>query len=303
MNDDIVLARALRVQGLDGKEIARLTRTGDLNRIRRGAYRPLPVDENEPVEHRHRRLLLATAPLLEDGSIVSHGSAAVLHGLPVWASTVAKVHVTCSRSGQGKRRTLVHVHGAPLRPEDVTVIDGIAVTSLARTVLDLGRTRSMAQAVAAGDAALRLGLAPAALDLGLRGMERWPGVRAARRAVHFLDPRSESAGESASRVRIHLDGLPAPEPQHEIVDVGGVLVARVDFWWKELRVAGEFDGKVKYGRLLKPGQTIEEVVYAEKLREDRVRAEDAGVVRWVWSDIWTRGVLRDKIAKAFALRA
>jgi hypothetical protein len=94
--------------------------------------------------------------------VISHASAAVLHGLPVWASAIDKVHVTCDRSGQGKRRSVVHVHGAPLAATDLTVLDGVVVTSLARTVLDLGRTRSMEQAVSAGDVALRLGLAPVA---------------------------------------------------------------------------------------------------------------------------------------------
>jgi len=45
----------------------------------------------------------------------------------------------------------------------------------------------------------------------------------------------------------------------------------VDFYWDEQKTVGEFDGKIKYGRLLKPGQRIEDVVFAEKLREDAVR--------------------------------
>lgn len=46
------------------------------------------------------------------------------------------------------------VHGAPLDISDVTVIDGLAMTSVARTVLDLARTLPMEQAVACGDRAL-----------------------------------------------------------------------------------------------------------------------------------------------------
>jgi hypothetical protein len=278
--DDIVLTQALRAQGLTTEELTRLQRSGDLTRIRRGAYSHDPGRELRR-EDRHRRMVLATAPLLLDGSVVSHGSAAVLHRLPVWAPAIDKVHVTCSRSGQGKRRGIVHVHGAPLAATDLAVVDGVVVTSLARTVLDLSRTRPLEQAVAAGDAARRLGLSAATLGLGLLGMERWPGVRAARRAVDFLDARSESVGESVSRVRMHLDGLPAPELQVEIIGPAEQVIARVDFLWREQGVAGEFDGKVKYGRLLKPGQSVEEVVFDEKVREDRIRDEDLGVVRWI----------------------
>jgi hypothetical protein len=54
----------------------------------------------------------------------------------------------------------------------------------------------------------------------------------------------------------------------------------VDFLWRDQRLVGEFDGKVKYGRLLKPGQSVSDVVYDEKVREDRIRDEDLGVVRW-----------------------
>jgi hypothetical protein len=43
----------------------------------------------------------------------------------------------------------------------------------------------------------------------------------------------------------------------------GRLIARVDFHWKEHQTVGEFDGKTKYGRLLKPGQRIEDVIFKE----------------------------------------
>ena len=159
MTDEIVLTKTLRDQGFDTKDLARLSRSGELARVRRGAYAYAP-DDDQTREKRHRRLVLATASQLLDGSVVSHGSAAVLHGLPVWRSAIEKVHVTCDRSGRGKCRSVVHVHGAPLSATDITVRDGVVVTSIARTVLDLGRTRPMEQSVAAGDVALRLGLSP-----------------------------------------------------------------------------------------------------------------------------------------------
>ena len=61
--------------------------------------------------------------------------------------------------------------------------------------------------------------------------------------------------------------------------------AYADFGWPAQRTLGEFDGKVKYGRLLKPGQEPGDAVYAEKLREDEFRALDWEVVRWGWSDL------------------
>ena len=265
--NDIQLTRALRTQGFSYDDLSRLSRRGELTQIRRGAY-AVPVGDLVR-EAKHRRLIQATAPQLQPGSVVSHGSAAVLHQLPVWSAAIERVHVTWSRSGNGKRRSLVHVHGAPLDATDVVIIDGVAVTSLVRTALDLARTRPMEQAVAAGDVALRSGLTRRDLELGLLRMERWPGVRRARQTVAFLDPRSESVGESVSRVRLHTDGLPAPDLQQDIFGPDGRLIARVDFLWKQQRTVGEFDGKMKYKELLKPGQSAEDVVYDEKLREDQ----------------------------------
>jgi hypothetical protein len=72
------------------------------------------------------------------------------------------------------RRSLVHVHGAPLLPHEIVLIDNMPVTSLGRTVLDLGRTLPMTQAVAAGDRALALGLTRAELEAGLLTMQHWP---------------------------------------------------------------------------------------------------------------------------------
>jgi hypothetical protein len=297
--DDIRLTRNLIDQGYNWVDLRRLQRDGDLVRVRRGAY-ALGDKTGEFVEERHRRLILATAPQVQDGAIFSHGSAAVLHGLPVWSGAVARVHVTRNRRGKGIKRSVVHVHGAPLQPSEIVLIDNLPVTSPARTVLDLARTLPMTQAVAAGDRALALGLTREELDAGLLAMERWPGIRAARRVVGFLDGRSESAGESISRVRLVEEGLPRPEPQQEIFGPDGRLVARVDFGWKEHKTVGEFDGKIKYGRLLKPGQRIEDVIFEEKLREDAVRDLGLQVVRWISQDLYRPGVLRERVLRAFA---
>ena len=296
--EPIVLTRALRSQGFSYDDLNRLERLGELIRVRRGAYAP-PASEDMVREARHRRLIHGTAPQLLDGAVISHGSAAVLHRLPVWAAAIERVHATRSRSGNGRRRSLVHVHGAPLDPTDICLVDGVAVTSIARTVLDLARTLPMEQAVAVGDRALRDGLPASALAAGLLRMERWPGVRQARRVVQFLDPRSESVGESVSRVRFHSDGLPAPEPQYTIRAADGTFIARVDFLWKAQRTVGEFDGKVKYGRALEPGQPLEEVLYQEKLREDLIRDHNFQVVRWTWSDLYRPGVIRGRVLRAF----
>jgi len=137
--EDIVLTSTLRSQGFDTRDIRTLRQRGDLVQLRRGAYaRGLPAERT--VDEAHRDLIRATLPQLREEAVVSHVSAAVLHGLPVWSKALDRVHVTRNRSGGGKRRTLVQVHALPLGEDDVTSLGGIPVTSLARTVLDLCRT-------------------------------------------------------------------------------------------------------------------------------------------------------------------
>ena len=79
-------------------------------------------------------------------------------------------------------------------------------------------------------------------------MSGWPGVGRARRAAALLDPRSESVGESLSRVLLVEAGLAPTDLQLPVVGADGDLVGRVDFAWPEHRTIGEFDGRVKYGR-------------------------------------------------------
>ncbi len=179
-----------------------------------------------------------------------------MHGLPIWHDQLSRAQVSRDRRGGGKVRRYSKVHGASLPAEDVTV-DGFRVTSLARTVLDLACSLPMERSVPIGDAALRQGLDPVELAALLARSSGRHGIGRARRAVPFLDRRSESTGESFSRVVFHQQGVPPPQPQFEVFGPTGELVGRADFGWEERRTLGEFDGRVNYGRLLNPGQRLD----------------------------------------------
>jgi hypothetical protein len=79
----------------------------------------------------------------------------------------------------------------------------------------------------------------------------------------------------------------------------GRLLGYVDFGWPELRTVGEFDGEIKYGRLLRPGQAPGDVVFTEKRREDAIRDEDLGMVRWTWSDLDAFAPVADRLRRRF----
>lgn len=278
------LRARLRAAGYTDDELRRMLRSGHLVPVRRGCYldSALPV---EPAQH-HALSVAAAVVQLAPEAVVSHVSAAVLHGLPIWAIPLQQVHVTRARRTGGRSGSRVHVHTAPLAADEVVPIGATRVTSLARTVCDVARTAPFEQAVVVADGALRTGrIDRADLAHALSRAAGRPGAPQARRVIAFADGRSDSAGESRSRVAIARAGLPTPVPQWEVRSSGGLLIGAVDFGWPEQMTIGEFDGEIKYGRLLKPGQSPGDVVFEEKRREDALRDEDLGVVRWLWSDL------------------
>ena len=283
-------------EGWSDEELSRLVRAGELERLRRGAYvaGTLPAD----VAAVHRLLVEATLPGLRRPAVVSHQSAAVLHGLPLWDTPLNRVHVTRPGGWNDVGRVL-RVHVADLRDDEVARVDGMAVTNPLRTALDLARSLPYEAAVVTLDAALHAKLLTKA-DLQARPFDivGTPGSRAAARAVAFADERSESVGESRSRVILHRWGLPPSDLQIPVLRGD----ARVDFVWEEQRLVGEFDGRVKYGRLLRPGQDPGDAVFEEKRREDEIRDEGWGVIRWVWAELAVPHRLAARVRRALDRR-
>lgn len=283
-----LLRPGLLAAGVTDAELRRLRRCGDLAALLPGAY----VDPADPrlrrPETRHGLLVAAALPRVASDAVISHVSAAVLYGLPIWNLPLGRVHTTRPRRTGALRTGRLQVHTAPLDADEITEVDGTPVTSVVRTLLDIARTVGFEQAVVIVDAALHRHLVtPDDLRAALGRIARWRGAPAARRVVEFANPRAESPGESRSRVAMARLGLPRPELQWEVVRADGVSLGRVDFGWPELRRVGEFDGFVKYGRLLRPGQVPADVLFAEKVREDAIRAENLGFTRWTWPEIDT----------------
>lgn len=229
----------------------------------------------------YRRSVFAAMNAMRPGTVaVSHQSALALHGLPVWGMDLSEVHLTrLTDRRHGGRVAGVRYHRGHLRSDDLGRLDGLLVTGVPRAVVETACTASFEAAVVTADAALRdHALDQDAIHRLLRTVEFWPGSATARAAMRFADPRSESVGESRFRVLTHDYGLPRPELQVEYYDEDG-FIARVDFDFTGLGTVGEFDGKLKYA-----GATGEDL-FAEKLREDRLRRRGLAVVRTIWSDL------------------
>jgi len=246
---------------------------------------------------RHALSVRAAARHLSPDAVVSHASAAVLHVLTLWEVPLKRVHVTRDRRSGGRCTPQLHVHTAALEADEVVEVDGIAVTSPARTLADLARTLPFEPALVVADAALYRGpVTPAAFADAVARAAGRRGSPPARRVAAAAVDRAESPGETRSRIAIARAGLPPPALQYEVPE----LRVRTDFYWEEFRTVGEFDGKVKYGRSLRPGEDPGEAVYREKRREDALRDLGLKVVRWTWDELDSFLAPTDRIRRAFA---
>jgi hypothetical protein len=294
----LLLRRQLIATGWTDQELRKQRLAGELHRLGRGAYVAAP---GEPPRYEARHALLAAVRderHAADG-VLSHVSAAVLHGLSTWGLPLDRIHRTRDRRTGGRVGNGVHLHAAPLTADEVDEVDGLLVTSVARTVVDLARTVGFDAAVAVADSALHKHLVDTdQLARATRRCTGWPGAPQARHVVAVADGGSDSVGESRSRLAILRAGLPAPVLQWPVEGRGRVF--EVDFGWPDLRTVGEFDGLFKYGRLLKPDQDPAEVVVAEKLREDEIRDLDLRVVRWIWAEIDHFDPVAERLRRGFA---
>jgi hypothetical protein len=294
---DLVLRSEAILTGWSDKELGRFARGGRMSRVRRGAY----VDGQLPTSTvaRHSLLIAATLAGLRRPAVVSHQSAAVLLGLPVWGAPLEQVHITRRPPASSQMSGPLRCHVAQFRDDQVTTIGGFQVTDVGRTVLDLARSLPFEAGVVTLDAALHEGLLPRELvQQRLFDIAGTRGSRHAARVVRFSDGRSASVGESRSRVVLAELGLAPSALQYEVTTSSGEFVARTDFAWEEVRIVGEFDGRSKYGRLLRPGQDPGDAVFEEKRREDAIRDTGWEVVRWTWGDLSVPALLAGRLERA-----
>ncbi|MEU0875190.1 hypothetical protein [Nocardia brasiliensis] len=289
-------------QGFSDNELRRLTTRCGWRRLRPGSYLRSDAYAALDRQEQYSALVYATAAHLSAPAIISHQSAAAVQDLPLWGLVLDRVHVTRPRRSGGHRGKHVHMHCAPFDEAETLTIGPLRVFTPARTVVDIARTATLQAAVAIGDAAVRrFHLTHESLCQALTYAVGRPGYRAAARAIGMLDERSESVGESRSRVLLAELDLPTPDLQTTVLDGSGRFVARVDFCFEELGIIGEFDGKVKYdGTLPKEPATA---LYEEKLREDTLRDLGWEVVRWGWPELDTPPLVADRFRRAVARSA
>jgi hypothetical protein len=287
--DDIYLAREVRGLDAGDRRYRQMVATGELMRLHRGAF-----IEKEAVDLRSPRLqyqlhCLGAFHANRGPVILSHDSAAAMHMIPILGRYPKLIHILVTMAAGTRTEHGYRKHASWHPDVHIERRGELVMTDLVRTLVEFAAVSSFASAVTAFDWALRTPAFGAAAPVTkdqlsdcADELEIRRGRRVLMRALEFADGRSESPGESLSRAVIHELGFPAPILQQEFSDRRG-FIGRVDFWWPDQNLIGEFDGVAKYIREeYARGKSPAQIVIEEKTREDRLRAVGPGVSRWGW---------------------
>ncbi|MGH7468241.1 MAG: type IV toxin-antitoxin system AbiEi family antitoxin domain-containing protein, partial [Longimicrobiales bacterium] len=222
-----LLKRGLAPHAIDG-----IVRAGRVIVLRRGLYQ---IGPQPAVRAAETAAVLACGP---EGR-VSHTSAATFQGLLDATRARRTVEVTVPR---GKRRCIegVRIHRMrDLLPDEVTVHDGIPVTTPARTLLDIAEVMTSREVEQALATAYRKGLlTPEAMR---KMVERHPRHRGAPLMRRLLDTEGGPAFTRSKAEEKLLEILVSallPRPELNV----RVLGHEVDFLWRKARVVAEVDG-------------------------------------------------------------
>lgn len=227
--------------GLSRTTLTRWVREGRVRRLFTGVYVRADVADSVVLRAQAARLVMS------EHSVLCDRTAAWIHGVDVFRyaelDAVPALESFVLRGHDPTDRRDCHGGSRDLLREDWQVIDGVRVTTTLRTALDLACRLPRREALAALDAFAREhGVTTVALNRLLRRYRRRRGVVQARELVQLVDARSESRGESWTRLEIHDHNLPAPQPQYWVT-VDGVPTYRLDLAYPRARVAVEYDGE------------------------------------------------------------
>jgi very-short-patch-repair endonuclease len=218
--------------GIAPGSVRQKVRTKRLRPVQRGVYRLGPLVS---AHEREMGAILACGP----HAVVSHESAAVLRLLLAKQRVPTVVDVTL-RLTDRRRRPGIRVHcSMTLEPDEISAVEGIPVTTAARTLLDLAGVVAPRTLEAAIARAERRGLASIEQIIALiERHPRRPGIRLLRALLERGKTLAltESNAEERFLGLVEKTRLPRPETN---VDVAGHIV---DFLWRRERVVVEVDG-------------------------------------------------------------
>ncbi|GAA5121854.1 hypothetical protein GCM10023339_39250 [Alloalcanivorax gelatiniphagus] len=302
---DIRLRRELVAEGLTDRDIARCVASGDLLRLRHGAYvaSELVWDLDAVGMMRARsRAVLRTA---HESAVLTHQCALAEHEVPLWGVDLDETHVTRTDGRAGRREAGVVHHRATLGKRWWTVSHGVATAHPARAAIEVATTYGAEAGLVAACGVLHRELASLAELHEVAGTARhWPGSLGTRLVLARADARLTNVAEARTWHFFFEQRVPRPEPQVRVHDDEGNLLGIVDFVWRELGVFLEFDGRIKYAEHRKPGESLADYLLREKRREEQICVTRGWIcIRVTWADLQRPVVLARRIRRALESRA
>ncbi len=291
--------------GYHDHAIAILVRSGAWVRVRRGAYVLGPEWAGLSANERYGILCRAAIRQANAEVVLSHYSSANEYGAPLWECDLGTVHLSRLDRRAGRAEAGIVQHRGVVMEEDVVERNGLATMSATRTALELTMVLDVEHALVEIDYLLHEEhTTRAQLYERYEAMVDWPRTLRTDLVLRLADGRSESVGETRARHLCWTQHLPAPIPNYPIFDEHGVEIARVDLAWPTLGVFLEFDGRVKYERHRREGESVSDCVIREKQREERI-CELTGwrCIRIVWSDLYRPAETAARIRRLFRTTA
>jgi hypothetical protein len=237
---DPFTAEDARSRGLSRKMLRILVASGDVRRVFHNVY--VRTDVPDTIHARASALAIVMPPF----AVVCDRTAAWLHGVDVLSfrdlGQPPPIDLVSIRDLTPSRRRGVRGGERDLDPLDITVVDGVRVTTPLRTALDLGCKLRRYRAIGALDQFMRQH--DIVYDDFASQLPRYRGRRGViqlRELIRIADPLAESTGESWIRLAIHDANLPPPSLQFSVV-VGGAERFRLDLAYEYQRVCVEYDG-------------------------------------------------------------
>ena len=228
----VVARRQLRALGLGADAVDDRLRAGRLHRVHRGVY---------AVGHAllSRHGVWMAAVLIAEHAVLSHRSASAL-----WRIRQSdRVEITVATALRARPR--IAVHRIALPADEVTVHDGIPVTTPAQTLLDLAGVLTPHDLErAANEAEVRRLTSPTSLDALVARYPGRPGTPAIKR---LLEARAIGGNvmkeELEHRFRALLDeqGIPRPRTNADVLLDDGTWI-KPDCHWPDANLIVELDG-------------------------------------------------------------
>jgi very-short-patch-repair endonuclease len=278
-NRGLITVEQAATCGLSPDALRRAHRRDRCRRLHRGVHWLVSAPTPDLVTE------LSAARIAARGGVIAGHSAARLWGLEGARSEHPELVLLPDDTRE--QRPGIRLSWRALAPEDITEHRGLAVTTPARTLLDLARRESIRPVLPLVDSALHQSLITSAVLPALAAR-----ARRGRLAFALADGRAESVFESEVRLDLTLAGLAPEALQFEVRNAAGRWLARVDLAWPSRRLLVELDGYATHG--------TPSALRADLVRQNALVAGGWTVLRFAWAD---RGHVTEAVRAALTAAA